>query len=342
MVDGAAGRDALHRLDVLWPVATHHARAARFAGLVGRCGAVGQSSPEQPSVGLDLLTDSGDCGCVPSKSPDQQGTTANYENPREPTMDSGSSKSSDSVLAGYAAAVSTAHQIPNGVWLVRGRQAELPDALLASARQFDRFTVVVGAPGQLGPLPEEVVHLLRGFEPRPDLVLLTAIDAQRIADLLGQPIHVRFGLPGDKTASMIDTNWSRTWQVVALEAVYRPGHPPQVERWTAPAPGLTMPSPASYRLLVGWRLDVLPRGLLLRPEGVPASSISWSVGPPDSGHFDIGVFGLRKHSPDGPLTALLRLSAQLPEGARSRLRVVALEHQCRSILGSVGRLGGRG
>jgi len=222
------------------------------------------------------------------------------------------------VLDRYRAEAATVRTLPNGFWLTCG---ELPRPGVLRQPLPD-WTVVVGAPGHTGPSAGELTRLLKVAPEVGNLLILSGESrlAQRVADHLGRPLRVRYGLADSKGhARMVEPGWRLSWPVFARETVYRPGKLPQLERWATPVPGLGLAEPGSYRLCAGWRVDVLARGLLVRPESV-AVKAEWHRAPVTGPQLVLA--GVRDQVPTAVMAAVLELCLRLPPETRERLTIL--------------------
>ncbi|OLR93336.1 hypothetical protein [Actinokineospora bangkokensis] len=220
-----------------------------------------------------------------------------------------------------------ATQVPLGVWVRHPDAPARDDEITTCPQDPARPVVVVGAPGEQPPEPSSVRIVLKGLSDaaRDCVVLLdrTAAGlAQPVADELGAPVRVLHGLPtGDGTRLVhVAPDGTRTWQPFALESVYRPTAPPVVDRWVAPLPRLPLIAPAAYRLAPGWRVDVVARGLLVRPDAVEPDP-AWHA--PTGSTADV-LLAAGPEVPAQVVAALDSLIAALPADAKAHLRVVPL------------------
>jgi hypothetical protein len=214
-------------------------------------------------------------------------------------------------------------QIPLGVWVRRPDAPARPDDPLGrQAADRDRMFVVLGAPGETPPTAAAVADLLRALpdEARDRAVLasygVTGL-AQAVADELGTPVRVSHGMPGPGRPTHVDGTGTITWRPFAVESVYRPGGAAVLDRWVAPAPRMALAEPASYRVADGWRVDVLARGLLVRPETLRPDP-AWST---ETGPTADLVLAAADPVPDPVLSAIDELVRELPADARDRLRI---------------------
>ncbi|MDQ2589125.1 hypothetical protein [Saccharothrix yanglingensis] len=214
-------------------------------------------------------------------------------------------------------------QIPLGLWLrAPGSPERADDPLRTRVPDPGRLTVVVGAPGEPAPGVPEVAEVLRALpgeaRDRAVLVCYGCDVAQALADELGGPVRALHGVPGPDGPVHLDECGDPTWRPFALESVYLPGAAPVVDRWLAPVPSMTMVAPAAYRLAEGWRLDVLPRGVLARPDDLVPDP-AWSE--PAGATADL-VVAAGGAVPATVVTALAELVRALPDDVRENLRVV--------------------
>ncbi|MEU3269288.1 hypothetical protein ABZ639_00495 [Saccharomonospora sp. NPDC006951] len=235
--------------------------------------------------------------------------------------------------------------VPVGLWVRRPGAEERPaDPLTRQVPDPDRMYVVLGAPGEEPPGTSAVVEVLRSLpeENRDRAVLAwygTEGAATEVAEELGAPVRVAHGVPGDGGLVRTDERGVARWRPFAVESVYRPGSAPVLDRWVAP-PGLAMAGPGSYRLCEGWLVDVVPRGLVVRPESMPLELATVPRGATGLGgpHVDV-VFAA-----DGPvraeaLSAFGTLLRELPEGAREILRILPVDGRAEVALAPIGEAG---
>ncbi|MET0133728.1 MAG: hypothetical protein ABW215_09050 [Kibdelosporangium sp.] len=211
-------------------------------------------------------------------------------------------------------------QIPLGLWVRRPGGVERPDdELWRRAADFDRMYVVLGAPGEQPPAMADVVEMVRALpDEGRDRAVLAGYGvsglAEAVAGELGSPVRVAHGIPGPGGPEYVDDGVR--WRPFAVESVYQPDGPPVLDRWVAPVASLSLAEPGSYRIATGWRADVVPSGLLIRPE--------------DADPLWDGVTGptadmiVADDMPDEVITALDAVVRALPEDARELLRVVPL------------------
>jgi hypothetical protein len=224
-------------------------------------------------------------------------------------------------------------QIPAGLWVRRpGAPARLNDPLYVSVPDRDRMYIVLGAPGEEPPAAEFVAGLLRDLpDEERDRAVLAGYGgtdvAEAVADVLGAPVRVSHGvpsgMPGSSRPVFVDATGVATWRPFAVESVCRPGAPPLLDRWVAPVSTLGMVEPASYRLTEGWRVDVLGRGLLVRPDGMTPDP-AWTTG---TGATSDLVLAASTSVPSPVLAALNDVLRDLPADARDHLRVVPVTAQ---------------
>ncbi len=225
------------------------------------------------------------------------------------------------ILDRYQAEAAVVRTVSNGLWLTCGEPPR-PGIL---DRPLPEWTVVVGAPGQAGPSAGELARLLRVAPQVRNLLVLSGETglAQRVADDLRRPLRVRYAVADSKgQARMVEAGWRLSWPVFARETVYRPGRSPQLEKWATPVPGLSMAEPGSYRLCPGWRIDVLARGLLVRPESLVIKA-EWHRSPASGPQ--VVLAGTGGQAPTAVMAALLELCVRLPPETRERLTVVEAE-----------------
>ncbi|GAA3677758.1 hypothetical protein GCM10022267_75730 [Lentzea roselyniae] len=204
-------------------------------------------------------------------------------------------------------------QIPMGLWVrAPGGPARPADPLLELAADSQRLTVVIGAPGEPAPSVSAITGLLRSLPGAArDRTVLTSYGdhdvAQAVADAMSGAVRAQHAPP-----------IGATWRPFAVESVHLPGAWPALERWTAPAPSLPQITPAVYRLAPGWRVEVVPRGLVMRPDALPFDRL-WSA--PPGATADL-VLAADEAVPESVVTALGGLVRDLPADARNCLRVL--------------------
>jgi hypothetical protein len=230
--------------------------------------------------------------------------------------------------------------IPAGLWLRTGgpRLSVADDVAFRALPEEQRFTLLIGAPGEPAPTASQVAEVIATLTPADrGRVALTGYGAeqpgdaslaQRLADLLERPVRAHHGLlltgPGPIAArTAMDRSGRPSWRPFAQLSTYRPGRVgASVDHWRAPFEGAEGVGPASYRLTADWTIDVVPAGLVVRPAGADRDPLLRAA-PTDPDHVDLvvdGVDGILL--PDSMLTALGRLADALPTAARGRLRVV--------------------
>ncbi|MBK1787781.1 hypothetical protein [Prauserella cavernicola] len=228
--------------------------------------------------------------------------------------------------------------VPVGLWVRRPGAGERPaDPLLRRVPDPDRMYVVLGAPGERPPETGVVVEVLRSLpdENRDRAVLAwygTGGTAQEVAEELGAPIRVAHGVPGDGGLVHSDDRGEVRWRPFAVESVYRPGSAPVLDRWVAP-PSLALAEPGSYRLTDGWRVDVVPRGLVVRPESrnLDLSGMATvDTGP----HADV-VFVADGPVSDEARSAFDRLLRELPADTRKILRILPADAASEEALAEI-------
>jgi hypothetical protein len=232
--------------------------------------------------------------------------------------------------------------VPVGLWLRKPASVARPgDPLLRQVPDRDRMYVVLGAPGEQPPTAAAVAEVLRALpdEARDRAVLAwygaagqAGEMARAVADVLGTPVRVAHGVPGDSGLVHVDEHGTARWRPFAVESVYRPGGaPPVLDRWVAP-PRLPMAEPGSFRLAPGWRVDVVARGLVVRPETVrPDPAVLTAVAAETGPTADI-VFATDGPVPDGVLRALDRLVRELPADTRAALRILPADEAAAAAL----------
>ncbi|MEV0702707.1 hypothetical protein AB0I53_32960 [Saccharopolyspora sp. NPDC050389] len=227
-----------------------------------------------------------------------------------------------------------ATQIPLGLWVRGPGSPERPDDQLSTRPPDpDRMYVVIGAPGEQAPSPAAVAAVLRTL---PDEVRGRAVLAEyggwgvasAVADELGAPVRAAHGVPLEGRPVLLDESGRPLWRPFAVESVYLPGRGPVLDRWVAPGPAMPLAAPGSYRLADGWRVDVVARGLLVRPDS-QAPRPEWLAEP--GPHADL-VLAADCAVPAEVLSALDGLIHGLPEDARERLRFVpASQHAAEAV-----------
>ncbi|GAA4613324.1 hypothetical protein [Saccharopolyspora hordei] len=217
--------------------------------------------------------------------------------------------------------------VPSGLWVRRpGGPDRGDDRLLRQVPDPDRMYVVLGAPGEEPPAAATVAEVLRGL---PDENRGRAVLAcygfgggelvRAVSGELGAPVRVAHGVPGDGGLVQVDEAGEARWRPFALETVYRRDGAPVLDRWVAPA-SLAMVEPGSYQLVEGWRVDVVPRGLVVRPEAVRVDD---AVAAADPGPAAEVVFAADSAVPPEVVTAFDQLVRDLPAEAREGLRILA-------------------
>ncbi|ASR37012.1 hypothetical protein BAY61_20780 [Prauserella marina] len=228
--------------------------------------------------------------------------------------------------------------VPVGLWVRRPGAEERPhDPLTRRIPDPDRMYVVLGAPGEEPPEASAVVAVLRSLpeENRDRAVLAwygTGGTGHEVAEALGAPVRVAHGVPGDGGLVRTDEHGTARWRPFAVESVYRPGRAPVLDRWIAP-PGLAMAGPGSYRLTEGWRVDVVPRGLVVRPESMNldlSATFLEDAGP----HVDV-MFAAEGPVRAEVVSAFDRLSRALPAGTRKVLRILPVNARAEDALASI-------
>jgi hypothetical protein len=218
--------------------------------------------------------------------------------------------------------------VPVGLWVRRPGTPDRPaDPLLRRVPDLDRMYIVLGAPGELPPTGATVAEVLRSLpdEGRDRAVLawygsgaLADAMATAVAAELGAPVRVAHGVPGDGGLVYIDEGGTARWRPFAVESVYRPDGPPVLDRWVAP-PTLAMVEPGSFRLTAGWRVDVVARGLAVRPESVRLDPAVLAAGTGPTADI---VFATDGPVPDAVQRALDWLVRELPADTRDVLRIL--------------------
>jgi len=228
-------------------------------------------------------------------------------------------------------------EIPAGLWLRAGavRLSGADDAAFRVLAEENRFTVLVGAPGEPTPTAAQLAELITTLPPSDARrVVLTGYGAepagptslaQRLADRLGSPVRASHGLlltgpDGISQRIAVDRSGRPSWRPFAQLSTYRPGRSgATVDRWWTPFLGVIAAGPAGYRLTAGWTVEVVPAGLVVRPARAERDP-ALRAAPTDPDHVDLIVDG--GALPDVVLTSLGRLADALPTAARERLRVV--------------------
>ncbi|MER5389470.1 hypothetical protein [Saccharopolyspora sp. NPDC002686] len=214
--------------------------------------------------------------------------------------------------------------VPAGLWVRHpGAPTRPDDRLLRQAPDRDRMYVVLGAPGEPPPAATSVAGVLRALpDEGRDRAVLACYGfggdrlVREVAGELGAPVRVAHGVPDDDGIVQVDETGEVRWRPFAVESVYRHDGAPVLDRWAAPA-SLAMVEPGSYRLTDGWRVDVVPRGLAVRPDEAPRPETAAEAGPT----ADI-VFAAEAAVPSGVLAAFNRLVRDLPTDARENLRIL--------------------
>ncbi|GAB1515274.1 hypothetical protein [Actinophytocola sp. KF-1] len=232
--------------------------------------------------------------------------------------------------------------VPVGLWLrAPGGDARPGDPLLRQVPDRDRLYVVLGAPGEQPPPGETVTEVLRALpdEARDRAVLAWYGAAgqagelvRAVADALGAPVRVAHGVPGDGGLVHVDEHGTARWRPFAVESVYRPGGArPVLDRWVAP-PRLPMVEPGSFRLVPGWRVDVVPRGLVVRPDTVPPDPAVLTALAVETGPTADIVFATDGPVPGAVLPALDRLVRELPADTKAALRILPVDEAAAAAL----------
>ncbi|MER6992720.1 hypothetical protein ABT337_30035 [Saccharopolyspora hirsuta] len=215
--------------------------------------------------------------------------------------------------------------IPAGLWLRRpDAQPRTGDRLLQQVPDRDRMYLVLGAPGEPPPEAPAVVEVLRQLpDEGRDRAVLACYGfggdalAREVAGALGAPVRVAHGIPGDDGLVQVDGTGATSWRPFAVESVYRSDGPPVLDRWVAPG-SLAMVEPGSYRLTEGWRVDVVPRGLVVRPE---SAQLDEPTAAEETGPTADVVFVAEDPVPPEVLTAFNRLVRELPDAVGENLRI---------------------
>jgi hypothetical protein len=219
-------------------------------------------------------------------------------------------------------------RIPAGLWLRQPGGVDLSDdELCEEPPDKERMYVVLGAPGEQPPDPRSVADVLRALPDgvRDDAVLCWYGGSQAagaVAEALSAPVRAVHGVPSDGVLVFVDQDGVECWRPFVQESVYRPAGPPRLTRWSSP-PGLLQVEPGSFGLFDGWRVDVVPRGLLVRPESVRAMP-AWGGGTGPTADVvvvpaeDVGV-------PIEVVIALDDVLRELPEGTRQCLRLLPVD-----------------
>ncbi|SEG75382.1 hypothetical protein SAMN02982929_03444 [Saccharopolyspora kobensis] len=216
--------------------------------------------------------------------------------------------------------------VPAGLWLRRpGAEPRDGDRLLTQAPDPDRMYVVLGAPGEPPPASESVVEVLRELpDESRDRAVLACYGfgggelIREVAGALGAPVRVAHGVPSGDGLVQVDGEGAVRWRPFAVESVYRDDGPPVLDRWLAPGT-LAMVEPGSYRLAEGWRADVVPRGLVVRPDAVHLDEAVTAAEPGPTADV---VFAAERAVPPEVIAAFDRLVRELPDAARENLRIV--------------------
>ncbi|GAA1982173.1 hypothetical protein GCM10009754_68830 [Amycolatopsis minnesotensis] len=217
-------------------------------------------------------------------------------------------------------------QIPFGLWVRAGGGLPRPgDPLFRQPPDPDRMFVVIGAPGESSPGPEAVASLLRSLtEEGRDRAVLAHYGCPGLADevvaMLGRPVRVAHGVPFERRPVVVDESGNRVWRPFAVESVYLPDRGPVLDRWVAPAPEMVLTGPGSYRLVDGWKVEVVPRGLLVKPESLPAEP-EWETGTGPKAEL---VLASDREVPATVVAAVDELVRGLSDDAVASLRIVPL------------------
>jgi len=199
-------------------------------------------------------------------------------------------------------------------------------------------TVIVGAPGEPMPLAEPLADLLaemaRAGHPEPIVVCHGDEPAagpglpRGLAARMGRPVLAQHGLllagpDGAARVTAVDTARGGWWHPLAERVVWPPVGAPRVVRWHPPVPGLHHLGDAHYELDGGWRLRVVPCGLLLSTDG-RAGHAQWVAdsAPHHPAWFDLILGAEPRLLPDSVLALAGRIADALPGPVRARLRVV--------------------
>jgi hypothetical protein len=275
--------------------------------------------------------------------------------------------------------------IPAGLWIrpVGAGPAPLQDWAYGVPCAADRLALVVGAPtgARAGDLAgdaardaagdaTDVDDLARILRALPGALRASCVVmpygpqvgpvplAQRLADRLGGPVRCCHGLvhrlaDGRWCVAAVSRSGQPGWRPFVTESVYHPGAgAPVPVGWVPPAAGMTPAGPASYGLVAGWVVDVVPGGLLVRPAGAPAEPLAARL-PVDPEHVNLtvtgvpggapagavpagaatagaatagaatGACGAATGIPGGVLAAVAQLARALPDDARAILRLMA-------------------
>ena len=234
--------------------------------------------------------------------------------------------------------------VPTGLWVRRPGAPDRPaDPLLRRVPDLDRMYVVLGAPGELPPTGATVAEVLRALpdEGRDRAVLawygsgaMAGAMADAVADELGAPVRVAHGVPGDGGLVYVDESGTARWRPFAVESVYRPGAAPVLDRWVAP-PTLAMAEPGSFRLADGWRVDVVARGLVVRPESVRLDPAVLTMVAAETGPTADLVVATDGPVPDEVRSAFDGLVRELPADTRAVLRVLPVDQPAEDALAGI-------
>ena len=229
---------------------------------------------------------------------------------------------------------------PAGLWVRAARSvpATLQDLGFGVPPDPERLTVLVGAPAEPPPDPDDLAEVLGQLPPalRRSLVLTPygpqpagAVPlAQMLADRLGAPVDCRHGLPyygADRRQwlAMVDASGRPTWQPVLRESRYLPGlRAPAPREWASPSAEFPVAGPAGWWLDREWVVEAIPCGLLVRPASHPEAIAGRAPVDPDHVTLVLATGPAAQEFPSSTLAALQRLTRSLPDGARDRLRVV--------------------
>ncbi|MEU5844922.1 hypothetical protein [Saccharopolyspora shandongensis] len=243
--------------------------------------------------------------------------------------------------------------IPAGLWVRAAGTGMRPMSDMAYGVPVSgaRLAIVVGAPGEEQPDLDALAGLVAalpgklrqtfglicyGPEPDPARPL-----AQRLADLVGIPVHCCHSVPqylpdGAKTWKSLDAAGQRAWQPFVLESLHRPGVPPLPRNWVQPVPGMVGAGVGAYWLQDGWLVDVLPSGLLVRPVRTPVDPVAARLAP-DPEAVNLVVTAAAGPPPGRVLTTVERMVRLLHAETRARLRLVATPHAAPGYLAGLGR-----
>ncbi|WP_455575840.1 hypothetical protein [Actinokineospora sp. 24-640] len=202
--------------------------------------------------------------------------------------------------------------VPAGLWLRHPDAPARPDDPLHDLPPDpEHLLVVLGHPDDPPPGPAAAAALLSAL-PGDIRAAAILVDHGRtglprvLADTLRAPLRVRHSLHAGP------------WPPFAVESLYRPDTPSTPLLWTAPAQLPPSGRPGTYRLTEDWVVDVIPRGLLARPETlIPDPRWDTPAGPT----ADL-VLVATTDVPPTVVDALTALTENLPPETKAVLRIL--------------------